>query len=109
MGLENTVVLRTFTSETSAELAASQLRSCGIDCELQADDCGGMLPPLQSSTGVRLLVAQKDAADAKRILDEWSVAPPLVAWPPGAAGLTDSTEPRTGTLPIFWSARWQES
>ena len=69
MDLEKAVILRTFANLTTAGIAARELEAYGIQWALTADDCGGMLPPL---SGVKLMVAPQDAADARRILEDRS-------------------------------------
>lgn len=58
------ILIWNFGSMTDADLAASQLRSAGLDCTVTSDDCGGMYPPLGS---IKLMV-DADAADAARDL-----------------------------------------
>lgn len=70
MNPEETVVLKTFTSENEAIVAASRLGSEGIEAHIQKDDCGGAYPSLQMVRGVRLLVKPEDLENADRILDE---------------------------------------
>jgi hypothetical protein len=69
MDIEHAIVLRTFSDVTGADLAATELRRAGIECELDADDCAGMLPSLHF---VKLRVDPKDAEEATRVLE----APP---------------------------------
>lgn len=64
------VVLRTFTTVTAAQMAANFLEACGILSIISADDCGGMLPALQSAGGVRVSVNSKDQAQAEEVLRE---------------------------------------
>ena len=61
-----TAVIRIFTSHDAAEVAAANLKAHGIQCWLNSDDAGGMLPNLTTPGGVRLLVpaANADAAIA---------------------------------------------
>jgi hypothetical protein len=69
MDAENSILLKTFNSTHAADLAASQLRSGGIECLVTADDCGGMYPPLGV---IRLLVNTSDAVAAREILQQAS-------------------------------------
>lgn len=68
MDLEEAVVLRTYSSEAIASVAASRLGSDGIEAHIQKDDCGGAYPALQMARGVRLLVKPEDRAEADKIL-----------------------------------------
>jgi Putative prokaryotic signal transducing protein len=63
-----TVTIQTFGSREAAELAASNLRAHGIECWIQADDCGGMLPNLSAAGGVQLLVRDSDTEAALALL-----------------------------------------
>jgi len=70
MNLDAAVVLRTYTNEAVAGIAASRLGSEGIEAHIQKDDCGGAYPSLQMSGGVRLLVKPEDLKDAQTFLNE---------------------------------------
>ena len=60
---------RTFSSHEAAELAAANLEAHGIECWINADDCGGMYPNLTAAGGVRLLVRASDAEAATAVLN----------------------------------------
>jgi hypothetical protein len=45
-----------------------KLGMAGIDALIAKDDCGGMRPYLQTTTGVRLMVRTKDAETAESLL-----------------------------------------
>ncbi len=62
------VVIERFENEVDAEIAKAHLESEGIDASIVKDDAGGMLPSLQQSAGVRLLVDAGRAIRAKEIL-----------------------------------------
>ena len=64
-----TVTVRTFSSHEAAELAAANLEAHGIECWVNADDCGGMYPNLTTAGGVRLLVRASDAEAATALLN----------------------------------------
>ena len=64
-----TVTIRTFNSHEAAELAAANLEAHGIECLVNADDCGGMYPNLTTAGGVRLLVRASDAETAVALLN----------------------------------------
>jgi hypothetical protein len=70
MDIKTAIILREFSSRSQAELAALELRSRGIECTIQADDWGGMLPPF----GVRLFIDPKDSETARAILEEGNVS-----------------------------------
>lgn len=63
-----TETIRIFTSHETADIAAANLRAHGIECWINADDGGGMLPNLAAPGGVRLLVQASDAAAAAALL-----------------------------------------
>lgn len=63
------VTLRTFNSRDAADLAAAKLEAHGIECWIQADDCGGMYPNLTLARGVKLLVRESEVAAAVTLLD----------------------------------------
>ena len=62
------VCVGTYPAEALAELARMRLEASGIESFITSDDCGGMLPFLQSATGVRLSVGEPDAESAARVL-----------------------------------------
>jgi len=64
-----TVVIRIFGSHEAAKAATANLEAHGIECWVNADDCGGMYPNLTVAGGVRLLVHDLDAAAATALLD----------------------------------------
>ena len=58
-----------FTSRTEAELAKARLELEGIPAHILTDDAGGWEPQFGLSRGVRLMVADHDAASAAEVLD----------------------------------------
>jgi hypothetical protein len=64
-----TVTIRTFSSHEAAQLAASNLEAHGIECWMNADDCGGMYPNLTAAGGVRMSVRASDAEAAIALLN----------------------------------------
>jgi hypothetical protein len=66
--LEDLIAIRTFTSESEADIAKGALQAFGIECMLSHDDCGGQQPPLLMGEGVRLMVRSGDAAQAEEAL-----------------------------------------
>ena len=69
---ERCVPIATFLSEIEAEVAVATLASAGIESYLRFDDTGGMMPVLQHSEGVKLLVNEKDVEEAKGLLSSES-------------------------------------
>jgi hypothetical protein len=63
-----TVVVHTFISHETAQLAASNLEAHGIKCWIRADDGGGMYPNLTVAGGVRLSVITSDTEAAVALL-----------------------------------------
>ncbi len=68
--MENYVVVAVFTNEVEAELAHATLAAAGITAYLKFEDMGGMLPPLQESEGIRLVVDAAHADEARSILSQ---------------------------------------
>ena len=64
------IAIAVFTNEVEAEVARSLLDSRGIPAAVMSDDAGGMIPSLQQTTGVRLMVSEEDADNARDILEE---------------------------------------
>ena len=63
------VVVGVYSSELEAQLAEAQLRTAGIECRLQKDDAGGLVPNLDLSRGIKLQVLPDDADRAREILE----------------------------------------
>ena len=70
MAEDSTVCIAKFGNEFEAHMARGLLESHGIPCFVAKDDCGGMRPFMQLSTGVRLIVRQSDAKQAANILND---------------------------------------
>ena len=64
-------IVRETQHESEAQVILSVLASEGIEAQIDEDDAGDMLPSLEESRGVRVLVASADAARANEILDEY--------------------------------------
>jgi hypothetical protein len=64
------VVVGEFENEIDAEIAKGHLESAGIKAFIVKDDAGGMLPSLQNTEGVRLLVDETNEERAKIVLGE---------------------------------------
>jgi hypothetical protein len=70
------VVLRKFSDEISARVAALSLEANGIPAQVSADTAGGALPVLAVGFPVRLIVRAADADLARRLLDTDAPPPP---------------------------------
>ena len=66
---ELNTVIRTFSSETEAQIAQAVLDANGIDSNLIRDDAGGMMPWLQLLHPIRLAVREEDSVQAVYLLD----------------------------------------
>lgn len=75
------VVLRKFSTEVEARLAASVLEANGIPAEVLADTAGGTLPSIALIFPVRLLVRASDADLARELLDTPAEPPHDVGQP----------------------------
>lgn len=69
------ITIASFNSDYEAQIARGILRSSGIEAFVFKDDCGGMMPQLQSITGVHLRVSAQDEEKAKRILEQTQIPP----------------------------------
>jgi len=65
---EGFVPVMTFLTEVEAEVAQATLAAAGIESFLHYEDTGHMLPSLQQSEGVNVLVDPKDYDEAKILL-----------------------------------------
>jgi hypothetical protein len=65
---QNPITIRTFISESEAEIAKGALTAFGIESLLSHDDCGGQRPHLTLTGGIRLLVRPEDAERAEEAL-----------------------------------------
>ncbi len=68
--MESYVVVATFANEVEAELAQASLAAAGIESFIKTEDIGGMLPSLQETEGVKVLVQPSVLEEAKAILSE---------------------------------------
>lgn len=66
---EQTVVLRSYHDEITAQLDAMVLEANGIPARVVADTVGGMMPSIALVFPVRLLVRAADADEARQLLD----------------------------------------
>jgi hypothetical protein len=65
---ETQVIVGEFENELEAEIAKGHLEASGITASIIKDDGGGMLPSLQNTRGVQLLVAETQTEKARKIL-----------------------------------------
>jgi hypothetical protein len=73
--MENFVSAATYTNEVEAELAQATLAAAGIESYLKYEDIGGMLPVLQESEGIDVLVEKKNLIEAQAVLNEQATEP----------------------------------
>ena len=73
--MENFISVKSFTNEVEAELAQATLAAAGIESYLKYEDIGGMLPVLQESEGIEVLVEEKNLLEAKAVLNEQATEP----------------------------------
>jgi hypothetical protein len=73
---EHAFVVRTFQNNVEAEFARSVLETNGIVSMLLKDNAGGMLPFLDVTNPVRLVVRQMDVDTAIRLLDATAATDP---------------------------------
>jgi hypothetical protein len=69
---ETQVVVGEYENEIDAEIAKGHLTASGIPASIIKDDGGGMLPSLQNTEGVQLLVAEDQSEKAMKILQSQS-------------------------------------
>ena len=68
--MSDTTCIKIYSTRSEAELAKTLLESHEIESMISADDCGGFRPYLASTTGgVKLLVLEEMAEEAKKILE----------------------------------------
>jgi hypothetical protein len=65
---EKQVVVGEYENEIDAEIAKGHLEASGIPASIIKDDGGGMLPSLQNTEGVQLVVDETQSEKAKKIL-----------------------------------------
>jgi hypothetical protein len=63
---EKQVVVGEYENEIDAEIAKGHLKASGIEASIIKG--GGMLPSLQNTEGVQLVVAEKHSEKAEKIL-----------------------------------------
>jgi Putative prokaryotic signal transducing protein len=62
------VVVGDYENEIDAEIAKGHLEASGISASIIKDDGGGMLPSLQNTEGVQVVVDETQKEKAKKIL-----------------------------------------
>ena len=65
-----TTVVHVESDETAAHIVVGFLESCGISATITEDDAGDQIPSLESTRGVKVVVASEDADRARKLLDE---------------------------------------
>jgi hypothetical protein len=66
--MEGFISIATYSTEMEAEVAQATLGAAGIESYLKFEDTGGMMPVLQQSEGVQLLVSPANVEEARDIL-----------------------------------------
>lgn len=59
-----------FSNEFESELVKAKLKEAGIEAVSFHESAGEVIPSLNSSFGIKLYVHQKDAENAKRLLED---------------------------------------
>jgi|WetSurMetagenome_2_1015567.scaffolds.fasta_scaffold167476_2 hypothetical protein len=62
------VIVKVFMNEVEAQLAKEQLESEGIKCFIMSDNYGGMMPSLNLTGGVKLIVNEYNYEKAVEVL-----------------------------------------
>ena len=70
---EKQVVVGEYENEIDAEIAKGHLESSGIQASVIKDDGGSMLPSMQITEGVQLVVTESQSEKAKKILQAKSI------------------------------------
>ena len=65
---ERYIPIATFLNEIDAELAQATLAAAGIESLLDYESLAGMIPSLQQSEGIRVLVDERMGEEAKAVL-----------------------------------------
>lgn len=86
------VSVYTASNETDARILCSMLQGAGIEASMSTDDGGGMLPILQVSEGVEVLVDDERQAEAQEILAQYEKGQ-MALKPSDEAQLNDSAPP----------------
>jgi hypothetical protein len=70
---EKQIIIGEYENEIDAEIAKGHLESCGIQVSVIKDDGGSMLPSMQITEGVQLVVTESQSEKAKKILQAKSI------------------------------------
>lgn len=62
------VTIRSFGSESEAQIAKAALAAFGVPCMISSDDCGGQRIHLAITEGIRLLIRAGDQETAEQVL-----------------------------------------
>ena len=74
--MEKFISIATYSNEVEAELGQATLAAAGIESYLKYEDTGGMMPILQQSEGIDLLVVEENAIEAKAVLTDQATEEP---------------------------------
>jgi hypothetical protein len=69
------VVVRSYSDELSARIAAMTLEANGVPAQVSTDNAGGTLPSLAIVFPIRLVVRSEDAELARELLDTPATQP----------------------------------
>jgi predicted Fe-Mo cluster-binding NifX family protein len=70
---EKQIIIANYENEIDAEIAKGHLESSGISASVIKDDGGSMLPSMQITEGVQLVVTESQSEKAKKILQAKSI------------------------------------
>ena len=89
---DDACVIRVYSNDVEAGLAASWLDAAEIAYELVSDDVGGAFPNLQITRGIKLVVNPEDEERANEILErcEEEIDPSILEGDPSAARPADA-------------------
>ncbi len=73
--LNGYVEIENYVNNLDGEIAKGLLAENGVEALISTDDCGGMLPNLQLTRGVRLYVLPKDVENSRDLLKMLSTKP----------------------------------
>ena len=71
--MEHFVVVATYLNEMDAQIAQATLAAAGIESVLQIHDAGGMMPMLDQTAGVKVLVDDAVKEEANTLLTDTSI------------------------------------